>query len=40
MSSLGSYDTGGFVVNYGATRRHGSNFVELGMVSRDGRLRS
>jgi ABC-type branched-subunit amino acid transport system substrate-binding protein len=40
MSSLGSYDTGGFVVNYGASRRHGSNFVELGMVSRDGRLRS
>jgi len=40
MQSLGTYDAGGFVVTYGATRRHGSNFVELVMVSRDGKLRS
>lgn len=40
MGSLGSYDAGGFVVNYGAGRRHGSSFVDLGMVSRDGKLRS
>ncbi|HET9978139.1 MAG TPA: ABC transporter substrate-binding protein [Burkholderiaceae bacterium] len=39
MQSLGTFDTGGFVVNYSATRRHGSSYVELGMVSRDGRLR-
>jgi hypothetical protein len=40
MGSLGNFDTGGFVVNYGAGRRHGSSFVDLGMVSRDGKLRS
>ncbi len=40
MQSLGSYDTGGFTVNYSASRRHGSSFVELGMVSREGKLRS
>ncbi len=39
LSSLGSYDTGGFVVNYSATHRHGSSYVELGMVTRDGKLR-
>ena len=39
MQSLGSFDAGGFVVNYSPSRRHGSSFVELGMVSRDGRLR-
>jgi ABC-type branched-subunit amino acid transport system substrate-binding protein len=39
MQSLGSYDTGGFVVNYSASHRHGSSYVELGMVSRDGKLR-
>ncbi|MDH4061487.1 MAG: ABC transporter substrate-binding protein [Aquincola sp.] len=40
MGSLGSYDTGGFVVSYGASRRHGSSYVDLGMVTRDGKLRS
>ena len=40
MRSLGSYDTGGFVVSYGPARQHGSKFVELSMVSRDGRLRN
>jgi ABC-type branched-subunit amino acid transport system substrate-binding protein len=39
MASMGSYDTGGFTVNYGAGRHHGSSYVELGMVTRDGRLR-
>ncbi len=40
MRSLGSYDTGGFVVSYGASKQHGSKFVDLAMVSRDGRLRN
>jgi branched-chain amino acid transport system substrate-binding protein len=40
MASLGAYDAGGFIVNYSAGRRHGSSFVDLGMVSRDGKLRS
>ena len=39
MAALGPFDTGGFVVHYGASRRHGSSYVELGMVTRDGKLR-
>ncbi len=40
MRTLGTFDTGGFVVSYGATKQHGSKFVELAMVTRDGRLRN
>ena len=40
MRNLGTYDTGGFIVSYGATKHHGSKFVELAMVSREGRLRN
>jgi branched-chain amino acid transport system substrate-binding protein len=40
MSSLGEYDTGGFVVSYAPTKHHGSKYVVLGMVSRDGRMRN
>ncbi len=40
MQSLGSYDAGGFSVNYSASRHHGSSYVELGMVSREGKLKS
>jgi branched-chain amino acid transport system substrate-binding protein len=40
MQSLGRYDTGGFVVSYGSNQPHGSKFVELAMVSRDGKLRN
>ena len=40
MRNLGSYDTGGFMVSYVATKQHGSKFVDLAMVSRDGRLRN
>ena len=29
MRSLGTYDTGGFVVSYGSGKQHGSKFVEL-----------
>jgi branched-chain amino acid transport system substrate-binding protein len=39
MQSLGTYDAGGFTVNYSANHHHGSSYVELGMVSRDGKLR-
>jgi branched-chain amino acid transport system substrate-binding protein len=39
MQTLGAYDTGGFTVTYSATQRHGSSYVELGMVSREGKLR-
>ena len=40
MRNLGSYDAGGFVVSYSNTKQHGSKFVDLAMVSRDGRLRN
>ena len=40
MRNLGTYDTGGFIVSYGATKQHGSKFVDLAMVSREGRLRN
>ena len=40
MRTMGSYDTGGFTVSYGPTKHHGSKFVDLSMVSRDGRLRN
>ena len=39
MRQLGTYDSGGFVVSYGPGQQHGSKFVELVMVSREGRLR-
>lgn len=40
MQSLGRYDTGGFSVSYGTGQNHGSKYVELGMVTRDGKLRN
>ena len=40
MGSLGSYDAGGFTVTYSANQHHGSKYVELGMVTRDGKLRN
>ena len=40
MQTLGTYDTGGFKVTYGPSSHHGSKYVELGMVSRDGRMRN
>ena len=40
MNSLGTYDVGGFSVSYGPKQNHGSKYVELGMVTRDGKLRN
>jgi ABC-type branched-subunit amino acid transport system substrate-binding protein len=40
LESLGSFDVGGFVVNYGKGGKQGSNFVDLAMVDRDGKLRN
>jgi len=40
MATLGSYDTGGFTVTYGPNQRHGSKYVELGMVTSGGKLRN
>lgn len=40
LNSLGSYDVGGFTVSYGSSQHHGSKYVELGMVTRGGKLRN
>jgi len=40
LKGLGSYDMGGFTVTYGAEQHHGSKYVELGMVTRGGKLRN
>ncbi len=40
FQSFGRYDAGGFVVSYGQGQNHGSKYVELGMVTRDGKLRN
>lgn len=40
LRNLGSYDTGGFTVTYGPDQNHGSKYVELGMVTRGGKLRN
>ena len=40
MMALGTYDTGGFTVTYGPNQHHGSKYVELGMVTRNGKLRN
>ena len=38
LTSLGSYDLGGFTVAFDAGSQHGSKFVELARVTKDGRL--
>ena len=40
MMTLGTYDAGGFTVTYGPNQHHGSKYVELGMVTRNGKLRN
>ncbi len=40
LQTLGAYDAGGFKVSYSAASHHGSKYVELGMVTREGRLRN
>ena len=38
LANMGTYDLGGFKVTFAPGAQHGSKFVELGLVSRDGRL--
>lgn len=38
LTNLGVYDLGGFTVTFDTASRHGSSFVELARVSKDGRL--
>ena len=36
---MGTYDTGGYVVHFGPNERHGSNYVELAVISKGGQFR-
>lgn len=38
LSNLGTYDLGGYKVTFGPGNLHGSRFVDLAMVTREGRL--
>lgn len=38
LANFGNYDLGGYAVRFAPGGHHGSNFVELAMVSRDGRM--
>jgi len=40
LRNLGSFDVGGFTVFYSPEQNHGSKYVELGMVTRGGKLRN
>jgi len=39
LNNLGSYDAGGYTVVFGPDVRHGSHFVELAVISRNGQFR-
>ena len=38
LSNLGSYDLGGYTITFTPGSHHGSHFVELAMVTRDGKM--
>lgn len=38
LANLGSYDLGGYKITFGNGMQHGSKFVELAMVTREGKL--
>ena len=40
LDTLGAYDLGGYRITFGTGAHHGSKFVDLAMVTRDGRLSS
>ena len=39
LAGISGYDAGGYVVNFGPEKRHGSNYVELAVISRTGQFR-
>jgi branched-chain amino acid transport system substrate-binding protein len=39
LNGLGQYDAGGYTVAFGPDARHGSHFVELAVISRDGKFK-
>lgn len=38
LAAMGSYDLGGFKISFAPGAQHGSSFVELAMVTRDGKM--
>jgi ABC-type branched-subunit amino acid transport system substrate-binding protein len=40
LKSLGAYDAGGYVVNFGPVSRHGSKFVDLSVITKNGAFRN
>lgn len=38
LQGLGTYDLGGYKISFGSGAQHGSKFVELAMVTKDGKL--
>jgi branched-chain amino acid transport system substrate-binding protein len=40
LNGLGAYDLGGFTVTFNSNAHHGSKYVDMAMVTRDGRLSS
>ncbi|MEO5693891.1 MAG: ABC transporter substrate-binding protein [Usitatibacter sp.] len=39
LEALGSYDAGGYTVSFGPNDRHGSSFVELAVIGKNGQFR-
>ena len=39
LNGLGAYDAGGYTVVFGPQERHGSHFVELAVIAKDGKFR-
>jgi branched-chain amino acid transport system substrate-binding protein len=39
FNGLGQYDAGGYVVRFGPNERHGSSYVELAVISKNGQFR-
>ena len=39
LTSITNYDAGGYLVSFGPDRRHGSHYVELAVISRNGQFR-
>jgi len=39
LEGMGNYDAGGYIVNFGPNDRHGSRFVELAVIGKNGQFR-
>jgi branched-chain amino acid transport system substrate-binding protein len=39
FNAMGTYDAGGYLVKFGPDERHGSQYVELAVIAKDGQFR-